>query len=360
MNIPHDDYIKDISYLKEKIDFLRKFGGTDTFLLLEPDPVKRYYFVSKKVEGYLGFGVCMKTAIVIGGIISQPEDRLTLVEEFKEYCKSRYKRIMFFNVRDKTALLLRQANFQISHLGSEAILDPTTFNSSGRRMRNVRQTANKAGKSFTVREVISSEEIKKIYPKLIEIDSDFLQRKATKSMGFFVGNLNLENLEDKRLFIAESNKRVEGYVFCFPMFPGNNYRPELYRKRFESTGVIELMLLYILKVLKEEKVSHFTLGLCPFIKASDDPISTKSWPSTLNAKVGRLMDTLANFSPGAFGPGSLWAFKKKFRPDFFNYFNAMYPKMSIMGFLAQAKMWGLLKIRFSLLIKNYYKHRIRI
>lgn len=350
----HSERIQNINFLREKKDFLQKFGGTDSFLLLEPDAtIERYCYVGQHVEGYLGFAVSLNTAIVMGGIICAKKDMLALVSEFKTFCEFRYKRIVFFNIKEEPALLLKQLNCQILTLGDEALLYPETFTVAGRRMKNVRQTAKKAEQYLTVREVKTLDGKKDIYPQLVAIDKEFLMRKGTEEMGFFTGSLNLDNLENKRLFVAESVNGIEGYVFCYPMYPGNNYRPELYRKKFESPGVIELILCFILEQLKKEKISCFTLGISPLVEDTENVISDKTWHRLFLLTIGRIADLFVKFSPGASGPKSVKSFKSKFRPVWIPCFSAYYPKISIVGILACLNVWGFFKLRKLKLIKYF-------
>ena len=344
--------IKDISYLNDKKDFIKKYGDTDTFLLLEPDFTKKYCFIGQEVEGYIGYGVCLNTAIVLGGLICSQEDRTTLIKEFISVCKSKYKRIVIVNVKEETASLLSKFGFQISSLGEEAFLYPRTFNLGGSQMRNLRRMAKKAGESLTVREVRTLEDIKKIYNQLEEIDNDFLMRKGTSEMGFFTGKLNLDNISDKRLFVAEGVDGVVGYVFCYPMYPGNNYRPELYRKKFDNPGVMELILTYILEQFQKEGVDCFTLGVSPMLKDSNDTFSKKTWHHWFLRALGRISNFFVKFSPGATGPRTIRIFKNKFRPKWVSAYSAMYPNINIMSILACLKIWGYFNIRTSFILKN--------
>lgn len=348
--------IKDVSFLNKKRDFLEKHGHTDSFLLLEHEIRKRYCFIGQKVEGYLGFGVSVNTAIILGGIICAPENRLTLVNEFLDYCHARFKRIIFFNIYEEDALLLKERGFEISYIGDDALLHLDAFSTKGTKKRNLRHTASIAKRFCTVYEVCTKKEILNVFPRLVEIDKEFLNKKATKEMGFFTGNLNHGNLEDKRLFVAESADRIEAYVFCYPMYPGKNYRPELFRKREDAYGVIELIMLYVIEQFRKEGVKLFTLGLSPAHRTSKESIEDYTWYRALMLSLTKYLNVFIEFLPGASGFNTLRTFKNKFRPDWAKCYVATYPKVNVMSTFACLKIWGFFRLRIIFIIKEFVKN----
>ena len=348
--------VKDISFLKEKKDFFKKYGHTDSFLLLECDSVKRYCFIGESVEGYLGFGISLKSAIVLGGIICAPENRIKLVDEFMSYCQSRFKRIIFFNVYEEDAALLKNKGFDLTYVGDDALIDVGAFNVKGTKKRNLRHSASIAKRFCTVSEVKTREDIDKIYPQLLEIEQDFMSEKATKRMNFFTGNLNLGNLEDKRLFVARNADRIEGYVFCHPMYPDDNYRPDLFRKRKNTYGVIELIMLFIIDQLKEEGVPRFTIGLTPAHRSFDESTERYTWYRSFLMTLVTWLNFFMRFIPGASAFNTLHDFKKKFRPDWGKCYVASYPKFNIMVTIANLSIWGFFRIRILFVIKEFWKN----
>ena len=343
--------IEDISFLKGKKDFLKKHGNTDSFLLLDPESVERYCFIASQVEGYLGFGVCKSTVIVLGGLICKIEDHKALVEEFKEFCASRFRYILFFNIYEEDALLLKEAGFELIYEGDEALIRLNGFDVGGRKKKKLRQAASMAARKYRVREVCGRKDIEKIYPQLVEIDNEFFSNKLVGEMRFFVGNLNLNNLEDKRLFIAESAERVEGYIFCFPMYPGNNYRPELYRKRTYASGALELLFIRVIKRLKEDGSDLFSLGLCPAQPVSTESVYKFNLYREFIMRISLCVNFTTKFFRGASGFDSLRGFKGKFRPEWTICYTATYPKASLASQLAVLEIWGLFEIRAGYILK---------
>lgn len=342
----------DISFLKSKKSFIKKHGHTDSFLLLDPDPEKRYCFASSKVEGFIGYGISINTAIVVGGLIAAPVDRESLLNEFKEFCVSKFKRIVFYNIYEDEAAILKQAGFEVTCVGNDAIIPLDNFDIGGKKKRNLRRTASIAKRHYTVREVSGTKCIDEVYPQLLDIDNEFLGRKATKEMGFFTGNLNLDNLDDKRLFVAESDDgRVEGYIFCYPMYPGNNYRPDLFRKRINSTGVIELILLHIIDQFKKESLELFTLGLSPATSTSADAADDSSRFRAFLLYITKYVSFITQGLPGASGFKTLKEFKDKFRPEWKKCYVASYPKYNFVSVVACLKIWGFFRIRIFFILK---------
>ncbi len=94
-------------------------------------------------------------------------------------------------------------------------------------------------------------------------------------MNFLDGKFDRERLGRKRLFIARSNHRIEGFLICNPCLDGSQWALDVYRQRGDAVrGTVPFLIHRTLQLLQEEGVQRASLCLIPSLRCR--PISGDS------------------------------------------------------------------------------------
>ena len=86
-------------------------------------------------------------------------------------------------------------------------------------------------------------------------------------MNFLDGRFDADRLGRKRLFIARSADRIEGFLICNPCLNGTQWALDVYRQRPDGVrGTVAFLMHQTLQLLKEEGVERASLCLIPSLR----------------------------------------------------------------------------------------------
>lgn len=147
-------------------------------------------------------------------------------------------------------------------------------------------------------------------PDLQNCLNEWLQRKGLPPLGFLVEPNTLNRLFDRRVFVAESNRNVVGFIVLSPVATRNGWLFEQFVYRPGApNGTVELMIDTVMLKLAEENYEYATLGNSPLsvrteIEQFDNPV----WLRILLAWMRKHGQRFYNFD-------GLDTFKAKLHPE---------------------------------------------
>ena len=329
------------------------YGETyDSYLVTEGD---REYFFSTGRRGVVGFKCSGWNVQVIGGLLAEPADREELLRQFIEFVRSRRWRLTFFGIGRNSFKLYRRFGFQITKLGEEPIvlLDETEWKGQTYEwLRRQEKGCLKAG--LTVREIFPDAEgvtyVDSIAPELELVSREHLQGTLhQREMKFFVGQFEPHNLGRRRLFVAETNSRIECFVVLNPCLEGSMWAIELFRKRSDAArGVIPFAMLQVMRQLKSEQVAYVSLSLVPWVRSH----AAVSGDSFLMRFVSHCMWRYFN---ALYDVRGMYHFKSRFRPHWRELYVASSPRLNWTSIASIAFTWGLFRVNPLRLAKNWWQ-----
>lgn len=318
------------------------YGETyDSYLVTEDD---REYFFSTARRGVVAFKRSGWNVQVAGGLLADPDDQEELLHQFIEFVQSRRWRLTFFGIGRSSFKLFRRFGFQISKLGEEPIvvLDETEWKGQAYEwLRRQEKSCLKAG--LTVREIFPEAEgtdyVNRIAPELEQVSREHLQSTLhQREMKFFVGQFEPHNLGRRRLFVAETNSRIECFIVLNPCVEGTMWATEIYRKRNDAArGVIPFAMLQVMRQLKSEKVGYVSLCLVLWLR-SHAAVSGDS-------RMFRIMNNgLWKYFNALYDVRGMYHFKSRFRPHWRELYVASLPGLSWTSIILMGFTWGLLRV----------------
>lgn len=252
-----------------KLDaWVRRYGtNSNSYVLLEGP---KSYFTSPGVDGFLAYQVSAGIALIAGDPVCAPKQAHRLIHDFTS---AMMRPVGAYQVSPPMLNAFRQDGFGDVQIGKEAIFDLDHFTLAGGKMELVRAATNKARRDG----VVVSEHhpfakgAEAINDELREISAEWLKGKGNHELGFVLGSLGLEQPSAKRYFIGRSEKRIEGFIVCEPIYGRCGYYLDVTRRRPDAVrGTMELLTTEILRLLREEGCHMASMGLAP-LALLDDP-----------------------------------------------------------------------------------------
>ncbi len=206
--------------------------------------------------------------------------------------------------------LFREYKFEILKVGKEAILDLSFPHLNKRSIKEMIRSGKKYG---SAKEIYYSDEISN---KLEKFKKDCAHGKEPQLKYFFNDVLIPEN----RLFVFEDEEENWlGAITIYCRMDGIVRTDLILRKRSAPKGVMEVLINFIFRTLKNEKFRTWSLGEVPYI-VYDSPIFSKEF---LINFTGRRMKFAYNYL-------GLYNFKNKFNPIWKEIYICSKPKLKLL------------------------------
>lgn len=147
-------------------------------------------------------------------------------------------------------------------------------------------------------------------PDLQRVLREWLRTRGLPPMHFLVEPDTLECLGDRRLFVAEQNRRVVGFVTMAPIPTRKGWLTEQFvRGEGAPNGTIELMLNTAVQAVGQAGAEIVTMGIVPLSTHAREDARNPAWLRILTAWMRAHGRRFYNFD-------GLDRFKSKFHPDY--------------------------------------------
>ncbi len=215
--------------------------------------------------------------------------------------------------------------------GEDAFIDLSQQTWSGQAFQWVRRQSNyclRHGLEFSecIWEELPLGDWNRTKAELMEISSAWLAAKPQASeMDFLDGRFDPELLGRKRLFLARSAQRIEGFLVCNPCLNGALWALEIYRQRPDGVrGTVAFLIHQTLQLLQREGVPRASLCLIPALRCS------RRLPE--DSRIIRWALIFSRYFNVVFDTAGLHHFKSRFRPAYENRYVCALPKVTAGSF----------------------------
>jgi lysylphosphatidylglycerol synthetase-like protein (DUF2156 family) len=300
----------------QALESLKRHGGHSSAFLAFNQATQHY--ASTETDGLIAYRDAGRHHTVeICGPFAAPEDKQTLLGSFRQWSRSRQRRIVAVQLRHDEALDYARAGFVVNQLGSAYSINLDDFTLRGTRFMKVRNKLARARRLGVLVDELTLEELRtpRISDELAEIDAIWLRSKGrfAKELSFMIGERGGRGLTLRRIFVARLAGRIIAYVTYSPCFgdrPGWLY--DLTRRHPSSPpGTIELIFHGVLEKLQAESHHWLHLGLTPLVGL--DP--KHEIPDAANGRVRWFIYQLGAHGEAIYPAHSQEAFKLKWGPQ---------------------------------------------
>jgi phosphatidylglycerol lysyltransferase len=282
--------------------------GLDSLSYYAKQDDKRHFSVAGRA--FIGFRVKNRVAIVAGDPVGAPDAIPALIDGFVDYCRGNDWIPAFYETSDRHLGHYSRHGMAWFKMGEEAVLDLSTWSMSGGAVAKVRQFVNKVRREAPDLRVV---EYRRQAPdpdideQLENISSEWLATRKSGEMGFNLGVFSVEDLADKRTFLAKRDDgSVEAFVTWLPYRAGQAVVLDAMRHRQTAQpGVMDLLISESALAFKQEGLQAASLAVAPLANADE---------SAARSGYDRAVRLIFEHFSQVYGYRTLFQYKKKFGP----------------------------------------------
>ena len=308
----------------------------DSYVVTEPGRSCFWPYACPGVVAYVRSG---KHLHVGGGLLAPAEFKADLLAEFAEFARCKRLSISFYNIAEDELPLFRECGFQATKWGEDALIDLAERTWSGKAFQWVRRQSNYCRRhslefSECIRQQLPLCDWNHMTAELIAISSAwFATKPQAAEMDFLDGRFDPQLLGRRRLFIARSADRIEGFLVCNPCLNGSLWALEVYRQRPDGVrGTVAFLIYQTLKLLQREGVRCASLCLVPGLRCS------RGLPD--DSRIIRWALASSRYFNLVFNSAGLDYFKSRFRPSYENRYVCACPKVTVRSFCSFVRLCG--------------------
>lgn len=248
------------------LELRRRLSRSSESVILRYDAPWRYLF-GDSVEGVVAWIESNRVAVVWGDPVCGAEDERALIAEFARYARAERLQACMLLVDEPTAQAALDAGFVVVHVGAEAVFDLTTWRlprgDSGKSLRWCLNRARRAG--LAVDEYRASDGRRpELEQEITGVVSAWEAGLPTPPARSLLQTSPLLHVEDKRLFTARHNGRLEAVLACSPVPAVDGwYLEDLVRVPHSAVGASELLVVSALERLAFVGAKVASLGVAP-------------------------------------------------------------------------------------------------
>lgn len=297
-----------LSTLQRVRELVLRYGwNTTAYQILNPGIS---YWFSSAQDAVIGYVERHGVRIVAGAPICQEERLPQIVIEFERASAQQGLNVCYFCAESRLESVLRNsARHSMALLGAQPIWQPQTWPLVFEHHASLKAQLNRArNKGVTVTEWPAERASRN--PELLRCLREWLATRSFPTLHFLVEPMTLERLYDRRIFVAERQSKVIGFVMASPVPQRDGWLIEqIIRGRDAVNGTSELMIDTAIRALGVNDSAFVTLGLSPLSRRAD--IETEPTPFWLRVVLGWVRAHGRRF----YNFDGLDAFKTKFHPQ---------------------------------------------
>jgi len=248
---------------QQALALLKRYGWNATsFQVLEPGT--RFWFDDAR-EACIAYADTGRAWVVAGAPIA-PESRFAeLARCFEERATEVGRRVCYFGTERRFSQFVAHRHLPI---GEQPVWDPTAWTVVLASSRSLREQLRRGrAKGVTVRAVAASELESPVAPvraAIAGLIERWLRARPMAPLGFLVQVDLFSHPEERRIFAAERDGYLLGFLALVPVYSRNGWLLEdLLREPTAPNGTSELLIDHAMRVIAEEGCRYATLGMAP-------------------------------------------------------------------------------------------------
>jgi phosphatidylglycerol lysyltransferase len=298
-------FLKDRPTIARARDLVLEHGWNSTsYQILNPG-ISRWF--SK--DAVVGFVSSKGVRVAAGAPVCALDDLPQVAAEFENDAAGNNERVCYFAAESRLESVFADSpSHSMVLLGAQAVWDPGEWAQVVAGHKSLRAQLNRArNKNVAVAEWPAAKAHND--PRLIDCLHNWLAMKGLPPLHFMVEPDTLGRLFDRRIFVAEREGTVVGFVVLSPVATRNGWLFEQFpHAPGAPNGTVELMIDSAMRVLADDGYDYATLGLSPLsVRAEVAPVENPLWLRLLLAWLRKHGQRFYNFD-------GLDAFKAKLQP----------------------------------------------
>lgn len=257
---------------QKAIDILKNYGVSAN------DYFKVYYdkelFFSAINEGFVSYKIASGFAVCLEEPVCDPEDKIEILQEFESYCAKQGLKTIYYRVDENSLRWFYAIGKQKIFIGQEAILDTSTFTTSGRSKQSLRNGLNSLKKKGYHTTIVKAPHNDDFLGTLKTISDEWLDDFEREEYVFSQGMFIIEELRQQDMIITmDENEQIKAFLNIIPNYAKDECSYDLIRKTADAPGgCMDALIITLTEYAKEKDVQFINLGLVP-LTGIDNPQS---------------------------------------------------------------------------------------
>lgn len=285
-----------------------KYGwNTTSYQILNPG-IERWF--DRTLEAVIGFSSSKKVRVVAGAPICPKENLKKTVEEFESDATKSHQKVCYFCAESRLESTVANSKTHSKFLlGAQPVWNPKNWADIVKNHKSLRAQLNRArNKNVKVSEWTKEKAFEN--PRLVGCLKQWLDSKGLPPLKFLIETDTLSRIYDRRIFVAEIEEQIVGFVLLSPVATRRGWLFEQFiHCPGAPNGTVELMIDAAMRTLADDGFEYATLGLAPLSKrAKIEPFENPLWLKIVLAWMRKHGQRFYNFD-------GLDAFKAKLQPE---------------------------------------------
>ena len=290
-------------------DLVMKHGwNTTCFQIVNPGIE---YWFGEDGESVVGFVSSKKVRVVAGAPVCDERELKRVSSAFESDSENAGKSVCYFGAEGRLDKLYHYSRSHASVLlGAQPVWKPEYWPSIVARHSSLRAQISRArNKGVNIREWTVERATNNA--DLRDCLTSWLELKGLPPLHFVIEPETLARLENRRIFVAERDARVEAFLVLSPIPERSGWLTEQFpHRRGAPNGTVELMMDRAIRTIADEGCEYITLGLSPLsTRAKIEPFNNPLWLRVLLAWMRKHGQRFYNFD-------GLDRFKSKLMPEY--------------------------------------------
>ena len=220
-------------------------------------------------DAVIGFVTQAGTRVVAGAPVCSAERLPAVVDEFGASAAAAGEHVSYFGAGSRLeSLLIPTGRWSVASLGAQPSWDPAGWPAIVASRASLRAQLNRArNKHVAVTEWNATRGATN--PDVRRCLTEWLADRRLPPLHFLIEPETLGRLEDRRLFVAEREEAVVGFLLVSPIPARHGWLVEqIIRGHAAPNGTAELLLDAAMRAVAEDGARYVTLGLSPLSRHS--------------------------------------------------------------------------------------------
>lgn len=244
---------------------LQTYGGNpDSQLVYLKDKAIYVYNDGSDDTVFLQFATYNNKCIVMGDPSGKESDFPEAVYQFIHEADIWGYQPVFYENNEDMVMTLHELGYDFIKMGEEALVDVTTFTTSGKKMKGTRAVINKIEKEGYTFEVLAPPYSADQMATFKEISDSWL--KGRKEKGFSLGFFSEDYLQqDKMAVVKNKDGEIVSFANIIPTYSDEVGTIDLMRHHEikAPSGSMDYLFINLFSYMKEQGIQYFDLGMAP-------------------------------------------------------------------------------------------------
>ena len=262
---------------KRARELVLKYGwNTTCFQIVNPGIE---YWFGDDDKSVVGYDTERGVRVVVGAPVAEEHALADVTKSFERNAADARESVCYFGAEARLERVLRNSTGHARVLlGAQPVWHPAEWAEIVAKNSSIRAQLNRArNKGVVINEW--SVEASSNNPRLHECLHLWLESKGLPPLHFVIEPETLDRLENRRIFVAERDGRVEAFLVLSPIPERMGWLTEQFPHRPGApNGTVELMMDAAIRALAEDGCEYVTLGLSPLSRrATIEPFDNPFW-----------------------------------------------------------------------------------